>query len=84
MAAEGQGITYKLVVGVLLVIVGFFGTMSYSQLLAIQKDLVALQVAVARVQSEIIGRQEIKQMIADECLKYHFKEYNQSKNISVK
>ena len=83
MAAEGQSITYKLIVGVLLVIVGFFGTMSYSQLLAIQKDLVALQVAVARVQSEIIGRQEIKQMIADECLKYHFKEYSQSRDTSV-
>ena len=84
MSGEGQNITYKVIVGVLLVIVGFFGTMSYSQLLAIQKDLVALQVAVARVQSEIIGRQEIKQMIADECLKYHFKEYSQSRDTSVK
>ena len=84
MSGEGQNITYKVIVGVLLVIVGFFGTMSYSQLLAIQKDLVALQVAVARVQSEIIGRQEIKQMIADECLKYHFKEYNQNRENSVK
>ena len=84
MSGEGQNITYKVIVGVLLVIVGFFGTMSYSQLLEIQKDLVALQVAVARVQSEIIGRQEIKQMIADECLKYHFKEYNQNRENSVK
>lgn len=79
MPQEIQQITYKVVVGVLLAVVGFFGMMTYSQLLAIQKDLVALQVSVAKVQTEIIGRQEIKQMIVDECIKYRYREYSQQK-----
>lgn len=73
MTPETQhAITYKVLFGILIIIIGFFGAAYFNKLNEIQKDLVSLQIKVAEIQSSIMTRQDVKEMIRDEVQKYHF------------
>ena len=63
-------ITYQIVAGVLgtilLGIVGWICAAFYQRLVSIQKDLTELQLQITKLQSSLVSREEMRQMVADE------------------
>lgn len=66
-----HGITYKVMFGILIAVIGFFGAAYMNKLTEIEKSIVQVQKDIVQLQATMINRQEIKEMIKDEILKYH-------------
>ena len=67
-------ITYQIAAGVLgtilMGIVGWACAAFYQRLVSIQKDLIELQIQVTKVQSSLISRDDMRQMVADEVIRH--------------
>lgn len=64
-------ITYKSICAILLAIAGFFCIGLYNKLNEVQKDLVQIQVQLVEVQSKMITRETVKEIVQTEIYKYH-------------
>ena len=71
MSVDNGNITYKILFGVSIAIVAYFGTAYFNKLNEIQKDLITLQIKVTELQGQIITRADVKEMIASEIRYYH-------------
>lgn len=71
MSVDNGNITYKILFGIAIAIVAYFGTAYFNKLNEIQKDLIALQIKVTELQGQIITRADVKEMIASEIRYYH-------------
>ena len=65
-------ITYW-ILGLLMAVLGWVWTVSYSKLSAIQQQLLMIQVELAKVQAVMIDRDEVKSIVRDELLKHGIK-----------
>lgn len=72
MSNNEHGITYKVMFGVLIAIIGFFGAAYMNKLTEIEKSIIQVQKDIIQLQATMINRNEIKSMIQDEISKYHF------------
>lgn len=64
-------ITYKSICAVLLAIAGFFCVGLYNKMDEVQKDLVQIQVQLVEVQSKMITRETVREIVQTEIYKYH-------------
>lgn len=64
---------YKILCGILLAIVGFIGTQIYAKNLEIQKDLVDIKISLAKIQSEALTKEDVKEITIFEIQKFHSK-----------
>lgn len=69
---KGQNITYKVMFGLLISIVGFFAVQQMNKLTEIQKDIVQLQKTIVQMQVSVLTRQDVKEIARDEIVKYNF------------
>lgn len=67
-------ITYQVIASVLgtilLLLLGWAGSVFYGRLVTIQKDLNDLSLQVAKLQASLISREEMRQMVADEVARH--------------
>jgi len=61
-------ITYT-VLTVLLAIVGWIWTMTYSRLTSMEKELVKIQLELVRIQSTIVDRDEVVKIVREQLRK---------------
>ena len=61
---------YKYLCSILLIIVGFFGTQLYIKNVEIQKDLVEIKVAITKLQSETLTKDDVREICHYEISKY--------------
>ena len=66
----GNKITY-VILSILVGVLGWSWTTTYSKLAEIEKSLVELKIEMVKVQSTIIDRESVKEMINDELLKHN-------------
>lgn len=66
MSTENNNLTYKIMFGILIAIVGYFCILQINKLAEIEKSIAQLQKDVAVIQTSLISRSEIKSMIRDE------------------
>lgn len=62
---------FSTIVAILLSVVAFFSANSFKQFSEIQEKIVCIQVDLAKIQSSIITRIEVKEIVRDEIQKYH-------------
>lgn len=61
------------ILGLLVAVLGWSWTTNYSKLCEIEKSLIELKIDVTKVQSNIVDRDAIKEIVADELLKHGIK-----------
>lgn len=71
-------LSYKVLAGILLAIVGFFGVNLYYSLTQIQKELYTIKMSLLEVQMKMLTTDRIREIAHDEIIKYH--RYNINKN----
>lgn len=69
---KGQNITYKVMFGILIVIVGFFAIQQLNKLTEIEKSIIMIQKDIVKIQSSILTRNEVKEIVRDEIVKFTF------------
>ena len=57
------------VLSILVAIMGWFGTVAYGKLTEIEKSLLELKIEVVRIQTTMIDREAVIQIVNDELLK---------------
>ena len=61
---------YRFLCGVLLAIVGFVGTQIYIKNVDIQKDLIEIKITLAKLQSESLTKEDVKEIAIYEITKH--------------
>lgn len=61
------------IMGLLVAVLGWSWTTNYSKLCEIEKSLIELKIDVTKVQANIVDRDAIKEIVADELLKHGIK-----------
>ncbi len=57
------------VIGVVVALLGYFGQLQYSKLSEIEKSLLELKIEVVKMQSSMLDRDAVVQIVNDELLK---------------
>ena len=66
-----QNITYKSIAAILIAIIGFFCVGLYNKMNEVQKDIIQIKVQLVEVQSKMITRVTVIEIIQTEVYKYH-------------
>lgn len=66
-----NNITYKIVAGALITIVGFFCVNFYNSILDIQKELVIIKMKLQEVELKMITTDRVREIAHDQIIKYH-------------
>lgn len=64
-------ITYKSVAAILIAIAGFFCVGLYNKMDEVQKDIIQIKVQLVEVQSKMITRETVREIVQNEIYKYH-------------
>ncbi len=80
---ENNMITYRIVAvmacAIILSVFGFFASNIYTKLLEIQKDVTKIQLSVVKVQSEMLNKEDAKEIAKNEINKWVIKNKNLTK-----
>lgn len=60
---------FNILIGVTLAMLGWMGTQCYNRLLEIQKDLAALHVQIATLQTQVLTRDDVREIFDSEFSK---------------
>lgn len=71
-------ITYKTVAGVLIAIASFFCVGLYNKMDEVQKDIIQIKVHLVEVESKMITRETVREIVQNEIYKYHRTFYSHS------
>lgn len=66
----GNKITY-VILSILVGVLGWSWTTTYSKLAEIEKSLIELKIAMVKVETQMIDREAVKEIINDELLKHN-------------
>jgi len=61
------------VIGVVVALLGYFGSLQYNKLTEIEKSLLELKIEVVKMQTTMIDRDMVVQIVNDELLKHGIK-----------
>ena len=64
-------VTNKLLITILLAITGFFCANLYYRIVSIQSDIVKVQLDLTKLRGELVGKDEIRDIVITEIYKYH-------------
>lgn len=53
----------RILVGVLLAVIGYFGKMSVAQLLTIQKDLAGIKLELVKIQASMLDKEAVRDIV---------------------
>ena len=66
-----QNITYKSIAAILIAIIAFFCVGLYNKMNEVQKDIIQIKVQLVEVQSKMITRETVREIVQTEIYKYH-------------
>lgn len=64
-------ITYKSIATLLIAVAGFFCVGLYNKMDEVQKDIIQIKVQLVEVQSKMITRETVREIVQNEIYKYH-------------
>ena len=64
-------ITYKSIAAILITVAGFFCVGLYNKMDEVQKDIIQIKVQLVEVQSKMITRETVREIVQYEIYKYH-------------
>lgn len=70
-------ITYKSIAAILIGVAGFFCVGLYNKMDDVQKDIIQIKVQLVEVQSKMITRETVREIVQNEIYKYHRTFYQQ-------
>ncbi len=71
-------ITYKSIAAILIAVAGFFCVGLYNKMDEVQKDIIQIKVQLVEVQSKMITRETVREIVQNEIYKYHCISYSHS------
>lgn len=71
-------ITYKSITAILIAVAGFFCVGLYNKMDEVQKDIIQIKVQLVEVQSKMITRETVREIVQNEIYKYHCISYSHS------